>query len=122
MNNKNFLEKINKLTEYHYKNSEKFKNIIDKVYNKRLFSTSIQDVPFLPVSLFKEIDLKSIPDKKIFKILNSSGTSESQLSKIYLDKENAIRQTKVLNQAVTRNIERFPYSCFINKYFHLINK
>lgn len=110
MNNKNFLEKINKLTEYHYKNSVKFKNIIDKVYNKRLFSTSIHDVPFLPVSLFKEIDLKSIPDKKIFKILNSSGTSESQLSKIYLDKENAIRQTKVLNQVVSEIIgsKRLP--------------
>lgn len=86
MENKDFLKKINELTKYHYKNSVKFKNIIDKIYNKNINSSSIQSVPFLPVSLFKEIELKSIPDNKIFKILNSSGTSESKLSKIYLDK------------------------------------
>lgn len=101
MENKNFLEKINKLTEFHYKHSAEFKNIIDRVYNKKIFSSSIKDVPYLPVNLFKEINLKSVPDNKVFKILNSSGTSQSKLSKIYLDKENASRQTKVLNQIVS---------------------
>jgi hypothetical protein len=110
MNNKNFLEEINKLTKHHYKNSTKFKNIIDKVYNKRLFASSIKDVPFLPVSLFKEVELKSVPDNKVFKILNSSGTSESKLSKIFLDKENASKQTKALNQVVSEIIgsKRIP--------------
>jgi hypothetical protein len=110
MENKDFLKKINELTKYHYENSLKFKNIIDKIYNKNINSPSIQSVPFLPVSLFKEIELKSIPDNKIFKILNSSGTSKSKLSKIYLDKENASRQTKVLNQIVSEIIgsKRLP--------------
>ena len=34
MENKVFLKKINELTKHHYKNSVKFKNIIDKIYNK----------------------------------------------------------------------------------------
>mgnify|MGYP001158503789 CR=1 FL=1 len=100
MENKKFLEQINSLTELHYKNSKIFKLVVDKIYKKKVFSSHINDVPFLPVSLFKEFHLKSIPDSKIFKILNSSGTSQTKLSSIYLDKENAYQQTKVLNQIV----------------------
>ena len=78
-----------------------FKLVVDKIYKKKVFSSHINDVPFLPVSLFKEFHLKSIPDSKIFKILNSSGTSQTKLSSIFLDKDNAYRQTKVLNQIVS---------------------
>ena len=88
MENKKFLEKINSLTELHYKNSKIFKLVVDKIYKKKVFSSHINDVPFLPVSLFKKFHLKSIPDSKIFKILNSSGTSQTKLSSIYLDKNN----------------------------------
>ena len=54
--------------------------------------------------------MKSIPDSKIFKILNSSGTSQTKLSSIYLDKDNAYQQTKVLNQIVSEIIgpKRLP--------------
>ena len=61
--------------------------------NMRLY-----DLPFLPASLFKEIDLYSINKKKIFKTLKSSGTSGANVSKIFLDKENAKYQTLVLSK------------------------
>ena len=43
------------------------------------------------------MDLKSIKDENIFKIMTSSGTSGQAVSKIFLDKESSIMQTKILN-------------------------
>ena len=59
------------------------------------------DIPFLPVSLFKELSLKSIKDEDIFKILTSSGTSGQAVSKIYLDKPTANNQQKTLTRIVS---------------------
>ena len=64
----------------------------------------------LPVSLFKKFELSSIHPKQIIKKLVSSGTSGQKLSQIFLDKKNAINQTKVLNN-IMENIlgkERLP--------------
>lgn len=54
------------------------------------------DFPFLPVRIFKEMDLKSIDDDAVFKVMKSSGTTGQRQSRIYLDKENARLQQKVL--------------------------
>lgn len=101
MEKKSFLDKILKLNSYHYKNSSEFKNITNYFFKKKKI-TELKDIPFIPARLFKEVNLKSIPDKKIFKILNSSGTSSNIPSKIFLDKENAEKQTRVLNEIVTK--------------------
>ncbi|MDW7549442.1 LuxE/PaaK family acyltransferase [Pseudoalteromonas peptidolytica] len=50
----------------------------------------------LPVRLFKLLNLKSVTDENTFKVLTSSGTTSQVVSKIYLDKETAQLQTKVL--------------------------
>jgi len=62
---------------------------------------SYYDIPFLPVGLFKELDLKSIPQEDIFKVMTSSGTTGQAVSKIYLDKETAGAQQKVLVKIVS---------------------
>ncbi len=109
MEKKSFLKEILKLNNYHYKNSSEFKKIT-KFFFKKEKITELKDIPFIPAKLFKEASLKSIPEKKIFKILNSSGTSSSTPSKIFLDKENAKKQTRVLNEIVTRILgkQRLP--------------
>ena len=56
----------------------------------------MQEVPFLPIRVFKELELKSITEDQIFKVMTSSGTSGQKPAKIYLDKETAILQQKVL--------------------------
>ena len=58
----------------------------------------MEDLPMLPARIFKKYNLKSIPNRKVIKKLVSSGTSEQKLSKIYLDKENAKNQIKVLGK------------------------
>ena len=110
MRNKNqFSKEIYKLTKFHYNNSKEYKKIVDLLYPSKIKQT-IESIPFIPAKLFKEIDLKSVPDSKVFKILNSSGTSSGKPSKIYLDKENANNQTRVLNKIITTVIgnQRLP--------------
>ena len=106
---KDFLDKINKLNNFHYENSNQFRKIIDLIYPLKRIKI-LEDIPFIPAKLFKELELKSIPNKKVFKILNSSGTSSGKPSKIYLDKDNARTQTLVLNKIVTKIIgkKRLP--------------
>jgi hypothetical protein len=89
------LEKLNELTTYHIKNSKKYQNIIMKSRSFQ-YSDKLDTIPYLPVQLFKLTDLKSVADNDVIKILTSSGTTGQQVSKIYLDKETSVNQTKAL--------------------------
>ena len=62
-------------------------------------ASSIAELPWLPVRLFKTLELKSIPDDEVFKTLTSSGTT-GEVSKIYLDKAAAAEQTRRLGATV----------------------
>jgi phenylacetate-coenzyme A ligase PaaK-like adenylate-forming protein len=59
------------------------------------------NLPFLPVRLFKEFELRSIKHNDIVKTLTSSGTSGQQVSRIFLDKITAANQTKVLTKIIS---------------------
>lgn len=89
------LKELNELTETHRKNCVEYARYLDAVgYTGP--AKSLEDVPFVPIRIFKELELKSIPDEQVFKTMMSSGTSGQAQSKIYLDKETAILQQKVL--------------------------
>ena len=77
-------------------NTKKILDFLKHNFKKK----KLNEIPFLPARLFKEFELKSIPKKKIFKILLSSGTTGSRPSKIHLDKENAHNQVKVLKKII----------------------
>lgn len=93
------LEKLNELTEFHKKRCVPYKQMLEKT-RKSTYASHIEDVPFLPVHLFKMIDFMSIEQKDVFKVLTSSGTTGQQVSKIFLDKETAQAQTKALAAVV----------------------
>lgn len=100
LENKNdfFLRHINSLTLYHYKKSKIYREYLNGFnYNKKL-KHSLSDIPFIPVRLFKEFDFLSINKTDIYKTLYSSGTSSKGLSKIYLDKNNALNQIRALQK------------------------
>lgn len=90
------LKELKSLTIYHQENCREYSNILSALQFNEHEVESIENIPFLPVRIFKEMCLKSIPDEKVFKIMMSSGTTNQISSKIYLDKENAILQQKVL--------------------------
>ncbi|NLI21881.1 MAG: acyl-protein synthetase [Clostridiales bacterium] len=58
--------------------------------------TAWEDLPPLPVRLFKEFTLTSVPDEALYKTITSSGTTGQQVSRIYLDRETSALQSKVL--------------------------
>lgn len=99
---KEILTKIlSNLTNYHYKKSESYKNIIDGFGYDINSMNSYYDIPFLPVRLFKELDLLSVDKEEIFKIMTSSGTTGQSVSKIYLDRETSMLQQKTLVKIVS---------------------
>ena len=62
---------------------------------------SYKDLPFLPVRLFKELELKSIGQDEVVKTMTSSGTTGQAVSKIYLDKTTSINQQKAMVKIVS---------------------
>ena len=98
---KEFKKKLKSVILHHYKKCKEYKKILDFLKYDIKKQYELKDQPFLPVNLFKEQDLISIPKQKIYKTLNSSGTSNSKLSKIYLDRENSNNQVKALNSIMT---------------------
>lgn len=85
------------LSNHHYQHSEAYRAIIDSVYPGCLIQGK---VPALAVRLFKHHLLKSINEEDIFRITTSSGTTSQQVSKIVLDKDNTLRQQKVLAKII----------------------
>ena len=77
----------------------------------------------LPVNIFKQHQLFSVPKNKIVKKMTSSGTSSKNLSNIFLDKENSINQKKTLSKIVEDLLgkERLPM-LIIDKKSTIYNK
>ena len=94
-------EAVNDLTIFHYENCLQYKKILDLLGFNPKHKKCITDLPFLPIRIFKNYNLLSIEKSKIIKTMSSSGTSGQNVSKIFLDKVNAINQTKVLKNIVT---------------------
>ncbi len=91
-----FLKGLNILNSLHYKNNNIYKNIIDRLGSSK--KETLESQPFLPVSIFKDIDFFTSKRTDITTIATSSGTSSSKVSKIFLDKENSINQYRVLQK------------------------
>src|SRR5207244_610558 len=74
------------LQELHRERCPAYARILDAIAERpgRGY-TRIEDLPFLPVRLFKEHELRSVPATDVFKVLTSSGTTGQQASRIYLD-------------------------------------
>ena len=94
-------EKLVKLTEYHKHNCQEYKKILDKLSYDSSNIKTYYDIPFLPVRLFKEYSLYSIPDEEIFKTMTSSGTTGQAVSKIVLNRSVAANQQKALVKIVS---------------------
>lgn len=103
-------ESLIDLTNHHYKNCSLYKNMFDSLGMDLNSIKTYEDIPFLPVRLFKDNDLLSIKQEEIAKTMTSSGTTGSKVSKIYLDKDTAANQTKVLTKIVSSYIgaKRLP--------------
>lgn len=89
-------KELRELTAYHRDHCEEYRRFLDALGTGPSDIQSVEDVPFFPVRLFKDYELLSIDRKDIFKTMTSSGTTGQAVSKIFVDRETAMIQQKVM--------------------------
>ena len=94
-------ERLGQLTRHHYENCTSYKRMLDAQGFDPQSISSYRDIPFLPVRLFKELDLKSVPDDEVVKTMTSSGTTGQAVSRIYLDRTTSSNQQKTMVKIVS---------------------
>lgn len=92
---------LNELTRHHYASCQEYRAMLDGLGFNPNDDHTLEEFPALPVRLFKEFDLRSVPKEEVVKTLTSSGTSGQAVSKIHLSKENTKVQTRVLANIIT---------------------
>lgn len=103
-------KQLNNLTQYHYQNCPAYAGIIRSLYRNQTDYPCIEEIPYLPVNIFKEISLSSIPEDQVFKTLTSSGTTGHTPSKIILNAVTSQRQASALAAIMQEylGIKRLP--------------
>lgn len=98
------------LTELHRDKCEPYSNILTAMKYDASKVKHASDIPFFPVRLFKEMDLLSIPREEVFKTMTSSGTTGQAVSKIFVDKDTAMMQQKVMIRILSEYLgkQRIP--------------
>lgn len=101
---------IREMTQKHYGSCPEYRNLLDMMEFEPAMPHELEEYPFLPVRLFKEYELKSIPKEKITKTMTSSGTTGQRVSKIFLDKETSMNQSAALAHIIADMLggKRFP--------------
>ncbi len=92
-------ERLNELTELHMERCGEYSKILQAFGYEG--GKDYTDIPFLPVRLFKELTLKSVPEEDVVKTMTSSGTTGQAVSKIYLDKVTSSNQQKAMVKIVS---------------------
>ena len=105
-----YLEQLNALTRFHASHCAAYEKMVALLGNNSAAANAVEDIPFIPVRMFKTHQLMSIAPQEVVKTMTSSGTSGQAVSHIYLDKQGALLQTKVLAKIVASFIgpKRLP--------------
>ncbi|QEZ44076.1 acyl-protein synthetase [Cupriavidus oxalaticus] len=87
---------ISALTWHHAEHCPPYRRVLEGrgLHSGETFA--LENLPFLPVRLFKEYELRSIDEADVFKVLTSSGTTSQRVSRIVLDRDTSIAQTRAL--------------------------
>ena len=94
-------ERLRHLTQHHYEHCVPYRKMMDAVGLDMSRLPEYEDLPFLPVRLFKELELCSCEKEEVVKTMTSSGTSGQKVSRIYLDRVTSAAQTKCLTRIVS---------------------
>lgn len=95
---------LHELTLWHYKACPEYKMFLDSLGYNEFESSNYESLPFLPVRLFKMMDLLSINKNEVLKTMTSSGTTGQAVSRIFLDRNTSVNQSKALTKIVTSYI------------------
>jgi len=104
------LGELNRLHDHHRRHSAEYARVTEILFPRTAAPATLAELPYLPVGLFKERLFSSVPKEKVFKVLQSSGTTGQTPSRITLDHETALLQTQALACIMTHVLgpERLP--------------
>jgi ribosomal protein S28E/S33 len=104
------LPELAALVEHHRRRCPGYGRILDAlgVRPGRAYG-GLPELPWLPVRLFKQQRLVSIPDSEVFRVLTSSGTT-GEVSRVHLDRAAAAEQQRALTRTLSAVLgsERLP--------------
>lgn len=96
--------RLQALTRKHYAASEPYRAMMDAMGMDMENLPHYEQLPFLPVRLFKEFELRSCAKEEVVKTMTSSGTTGQQVSRIFLDRITSAAQQKCLTKIVSHFI------------------
>ena len=82
-----FQQELESLTNFHRTHCEAYDRICRGLG---------EDSPWIPVSIFKDLELRSITDEEVARQVTSSGTTGQKVSRIFLDAETSDLQRRAL--------------------------
>jgi Acyl-protein synthetase, LuxE len=91
-----YADALSELTRHHSAHCTEYRRMLDLLGYHPVPQRSLEEIPFIPVRMFKQYKLTSVDDCQISRTMTSSGTTGQAVSRIYLDKTNAVNQTKAL--------------------------
>lgn len=102
---------LTELTQFHRERCPEYRRYLTAMGCPDGMACTPETVPVLPVSIFKSVELRSVPREDVFKTLTSSGTTGQQPSRIFLDTATARLQQQVLGRIVSDFLGegRLPY-------------
>lgn len=89
-----------KLTLRHKNHSPPFRHILEALPTLLDPKDNIEDLPMLPVRLFKAGEFRSVPQHSVTRILKSSGTTSQIPAHIYIDKKTIELEVKAFASVV----------------------
>lgn len=93
-------KRLVELTELHKEKCPQYGRMLESVGYRKENIKSYKDLPFLPVRMFKQLQLRSIPQEDVVKTMTSSGTTGQEVSRIFLDRETSSNQQKAMVKIV----------------------
>ena len=89
-----FMVSLKEMSIHHYENCNKYKRFcLNNNFDPHSDSNSLEDYPYIPVNIFKNTELISVPRENLSTVLQSSATTSGIPSKVFVDKETSRRQT-----------------------------
>jgi hypothetical protein len=98
------LSGLRALTRHHHERCPEYARVLDVLHPRWAEASRLEDLPYLPVSVFKTHALKSVSAEQVYKVLTSSGTTSSSPSRVTLDRAAAGRQSLALARVMTHEL------------------
>jgi phenylacetate-coenzyme A ligase PaaK-like adenylate-forming protein len=104
-----FLKALREVALHHYRFCEPYQRLCQKRgFDPETFQ-SLEELPYFPTSLFKDLLILSVPPEAVFREIKSSATTTGRSSLVGLDRETSQRQSKCFTKMVVDRLGNKRY-------------